>query len=114
MSLKRKEERIPIDLNSSIKEINDVRRSFCIIRNISSKGVFLTAKVRLFVGQTVECIMTFGDQRITFIGVIRRTLADGDAGTMGYGIEITEINDENAQVLDEFVNAGYLPAVEEE
>lgn len=113
MEPKRKDERISIELSSSIKAVSDEKRNFCIIRNISRKGVYLTAKVQLAEGQTVECIISFGDKSISFNGIVRRTLMDQMVGYTGYGIEITEITQENGEVLDEFIEAGYLPEVEE-
>lgn len=112
MSFERKDERLDIQLSSSIKIGTEAKRNFCIIRNISRNGVFLTAKVRLFIGLEIECIISFNEQSILFKGVVRRAFEADELGAFGYGIEITEISEENERVLDGFVIAGYLPEIQ--
>ena len=112
MSFKRKGERIDIELSSSIKDVDEVKRNFCIIRNISRNGVFVTAKIKYSIGQFVECIISFNDQSIMFRGKVRRAFDADEHGAFGYGIEITDIFEKDAKVLDEFILAGYLPEVE--
>lgn len=114
MNNMRKNERINIKLSSSIRSLSENKRNFCIIRNISKKGVYLTAKRQYDFGQPVECIISFGDHRIMFKGIIRRVQEEQEQGYIGYGIEITEIDEKNARILEDFVEAGYLPKLEEE
>lgn len=112
MNFNRKEDRLSIQLISSIRDANENRRSFCIVRNISRRGVYLTAKVTFLVGQEVECIISFGEERIIFTGVVRR-VQEEQIGGWGYGIEITDITEDYERVLEDFIEAGYLPGMEE-
>jgi len=112
MNTKRKDSRLDTKLSSSIKGIGETRRHFCIIRNLSKKGVFLTAKTTLVIGQTVECIIAFDDKSITFFGIVRR-VGQNEVGLEGYGIEIIEIAGKDDRVLEEFINQGYLPPINE-
>ena len=111
MKFKRKDQRIDIKLSSSVREINANKRSFCIATNVSRNGIFLTTKVDLFLGMSVECIIAFNDQSIMFRGEVRRVFEE-QPGTKGYGIEIIEISEEKAKILEEFIEAGYLPELE--
>ncbi|MGE5474823.1 MAG: PilZ domain-containing protein [Ignavibacteriales bacterium] len=110
MNIQRKETRLETQLSSSIKGIDEIKRHFCIIRNVSKKGVFLTAKTPFVIGQTVECIIAFEDKRITFVGDVRR-VGQNELGVEGYGIEIIEISEADDKILEEFIDAGYLPLV---
>lgn len=110
MNTKRKDDRLETKLSSSIKGTGEIKRHFCIIKNVSKKGVFLTAKVPFVIGQAVECIISFNDRSINFFGVVRRVGQD-EFGVEGYGIEIVEISEKDDRILDDFVNAGYLPPV---
>lgn len=105
----RENKRLNIQLSSSIKRADETKRNFCIIRNISKKGVFLTARLNLSIGEIVECIMSFEGQSIVFTGKVRRIDEDSELGTWGYGIEIMGISEQHARDLEEFVDAGYLP-----
>lgn len=110
MNIQRKETRLDTKLSSSIKGTGESKRHFCIIRNISKKGIFLTAKTPFVIGQTVECIIAFDDKSISFFGIIRR-IGQNELGIAGYGIEIIEISGNDEKILDEFIEAGYLPPV---
>lgn len=112
MSFQRKDERLDIRLSSSIKNVEEEKRNFCIIRNISRNGVFLTTTVKFYVGLSVECIISINEQSILFKGIVRRAFDADEHGAFGYGVEISEISKENEEILDEFVTAGYLPEVE--
>ena len=111
MRFKRKNQRIDIKLSSSIREVNAAKRSFCIVRNVSRNGIFLTSKENLSVGMSVECIISFNNQSIMFTGKVRRVLEE-QPDIRGYGIEIIEISKEKAIILEEFIEAGYLPELE--
>lgn len=112
MIFKRKGERLDIKLSSSIKEINETKRNFCIIRNISRNGVYLTSNTSYYIGQNVECIISFNDESILLRGTIRRAFDVDEQGAYGYGIEINQISEKDAKILDEFILMGYLPEVE--
>jgi len=112
MDTKRKDARLDTKLSSSIKGIGEAKRHFCIIKNVSHKGVFLTAKAPFVLGQTVECIISFDEKSITFFGIVRR-VGEDEFGIDGYGIEIIEIEEDNERVLEEFIELGYLPPVTE-
>ena len=111
MSLERKNKRLEIKLSSSIREINTIKRNFCIVRNVSRKGVFLTAIERLFVDNVVECIISFQNQSIIFEGIVRR-VQENETGYWGYGIEIIKIEEDKMKVLEDFIQEGYLPELE--
>jgi len=110
MNIKRKDSRFDTQLSSSIRGTGEIKRHFCIIRNVSKKGVFLTAKTAFVMGQTVECIIAFDDKSITFFGIVRR-IGQNELGVEGYGVEIIEISEKDDRVLEGFVVAGYLPPV---
>lgn len=112
VNIKRKETRLDISLSSSIKGTGEAKRNFCIIRNVSRKGVYLTTQSKFIIGQTVECIMSFNEKSINFFGIIRRA-DQTENGIPGYGIEIIELSENGEKELDDFVNKGYLPGLEE-
>ncbi|MGE5328216.1 MAG: PilZ domain-containing protein [Deltaproteobacteria bacterium] len=110
MNTKREDSRLETKLSSSIKGIGETKRHFCIIRNLSKKGVFLTVKTALVIGQTVECIIAFEDKSINFFGIVRR-IGQNEVGLEGYGIEIIEIADKDDKILEEFIERGYIPPI---
>lgn len=102
---KRDNPRLNIYLASSLRHEDEEKRSFSIVRNISSTGLYLTTKSQYEHGSITDCIVSIDDKPISFTGKVVRM--SNNEPYNGYGIHITDIDEEDMEELNAFIEKSF-------